>query len=112
MLSSFTQSKEEGEEGGCGADCKKTKSLDFIVSLVCRAKAEARKSWPGHAALCKHADLCQDTWACRAQAHLCLSVLRKYFLILGLESPCWLNTVLVWLCVFLGSRDLKWFSVA
>lgn len=71
VVSSLTQSMEEA---GCGADCKKKKSLDFIVALVCRAKAEDRKSWPGHAALCKHADLCQDTWACQAQAHLCLPV--------------------------------------
>lgn len=91
--SSLTQSRKEREYW---ADCKMKKSLDFIVALVCRAKAESRKSWPGHAVLCKHADLCQDPSACQAQVHLCLSVLRKYFLILGLESPCGPNTVLVW----------------
>lgn len=33
VVSSLTQSREEG---GCGADYKRKKSLDFIEALVCR----------------------------------------------------------------------------
>lgn len=69
----FQFDSEQGGKGvGVQGRLQEEKSLDFIVFLVCRAKTKARKSRPGHPALWKHADLCQDTQACQAQHHLCL----------------------------------------